>query len=403
MAFQADLHVSVPAELTGEFLAKLHYVAEGLSRCELTAPERNRVQFELRPDAPLAPQAVASRIAEVARRLCELHRPTPTKVLHARHDRPVPSGANPHPALEAGDNLKYCGAGRYALGSLPLRLLEIFDRRVTQLAEAHAISERRFPSLIGADTLAKCNYYRSFPHSLGLVSHLREDLEAIEHFAADAHWENDRLAVPQESLGPIKCVLAPAVCFHHYAWLENTAACPDHAITAVGKCFRYESGNLKGLERLWDFTLREIIWVGRPEHVLSQRSSFIQKTAALMDEWGFNYEIVSATDPFFINDYSVQALIQKAFDLKYEVIVPLPYANKGLAVASANYHQDFFGRSLNICGKTGDPIHTGCLGFGLERLALAFLTQYGLDPAAWPAAVRQMFQGSEPHTPLLAA
>ena len=32
--------------------------------------------------------------------------------------------------------------------------------------------------------------------------------------------------------------------------------------TAAGHCFRYESRNIRGLERLWDFTMREIIYCG---------------------------------------------------------------------------------------------------------------------------------------------
>ena len=46
-----------------------------------------------------------------------------------------------------------------------------------------------------------------------------------------------------------------------------------------------------------------------------------------------------------------------------------------------------FGRTLNITGAKGEPINTGCVGFGLERLVLAFLAQHGLDRKQWPEAV----------------
>jgi hypothetical protein len=389
--FVADLNVAVPPELTGEFLSKLYYAAEGLTGCDIKPGERNRVRFGLRADAPLAADAVARRIADVAQRMCEAYRPSEVKILRAQAGRPMPFGDDPHPLLEARNEICRYGAGRYGLGPMPLRLLEYFDRRVKQLAQADGTPERRFPSLIGADTLDKCRYFHSFPHSLGLVSHLREDLEAIQRFAQEAKWDGDHLDAPDGVLGPVKCVLSPAVCFHHYAWLENQASCPDHAITALGKCFRYESGNLTGLERLWDFSMREVIWVGAPDHVLGQRERFIERATALLDDWGFNYQIISATDPFFIDNYSAQALYQQAFDLKFEVVVPLPYKAKGLAVGSFNYHQDFFGRSLNITRAGEEPVHTGCMAWGLERLVVAFLAQYGLEPASWPAAVRQAY------------
>jgi hypothetical protein len=57
-------------------------------------------------------------------------------------------------------------------------------------------------------------------------------------------------------------------------------------------------------------------------------------------------------------------------------------------VGSYNYHQDFFGRHLDIRLPDDAPASTGCVAFGLERLAFAFLAQYGLDPGEWPEAVR---------------
>jgi hypothetical protein len=42
---------------------------------------------------------------------------------------------------------------------------------------------------------------------------------------------------------------------------------------------------------------------------------------------------------------------------------------------------------MNISTATGEPANTGCVGFGIERLALAFLAQHGLDPKRWPTAV----------------
>jgi hypothetical protein len=388
MVFHADLQVAVPPELQGDFLSKLAYVAEGLSDCAMASEGGDCVAFALRADAPLGAEAVAGRIAEVAQRMCEAYRPNPNKVLRAERGRPVPFGGDPHPLLQARGELKCYGPGRYGLGALPWRLLNYFEKRIRRLVPGD-VPERRYPSLIGADTLDRCNYYRSFPHSLGLVSHVREDLEVLQGFAQEARWEDGRLSVPDESLGPVRCVLSPAVCFHHYAWLGGTGDCADHTITATGKCFRYEARNLTGLERLWDFTMREVVWVGSAEHVLGQRAAFLEPVAAMLGEWGLNYQIVSASDPFFVDDYSVQVLYQKAFELKYEVVVPLPYAGKGLAVGSFNYHQDFFGRSLDIARRGGDPVHTGCLAWGLERLVLAFLAQYGLEPAAWPAAVRK--------------
>jgi seryl-tRNA synthetase len=219
---------------------------------------------------------------------------------------------------------------------------------------------------------------------------LREDLEAIMEFARIARIDDGRLACSPEHLAGVKCLLSPTICFHYYAWLQGTALATPRTITAIGHCFRYESGALSSLERLWDFTMREIVFVGPQDYVLERRERCVKAAAALLDEWGLSYEICSATDPFFIDGYSAQSAFQSAFELKFEVRADLPYTSgKTLAVGSFNYHQDFFGRSLAIEQPGGGNAHTGCVGFGLERLIWAFFSQYGLDPARWPGTVRE--------------
>ena len=386
MPHVAPLPMKIPPELVGDFRSKLHYVAEYLGAFELTEA-RDQVRFELRAGHDEHSAVVAERIAEVARKITRAHRPGGGKVLVSRKDRAVPYADDPHPTLEANGDLFRFGAGRFGLGPRLVRLVQFFDAGIARLAERFPAEPFQFPSLIGAEALDRCRYLKQFPHSLTVAAHLREDLEAIQSFARSVKWEGDHLECDRSSLAPVKTLLAPSVCFHFYAWLQDRTLPSAQTITAIGKCFRYESGNLGGLERLWDFTMREVIFVGSREHVLAEREKAVKLTTELFDEWGFQYEIESATDPFFIEDFASQKTFQLAFDLKFEVRASLPYKNGSLAAGSFNYHQDFFGRSFEIREEGGEPVHTGCIGFGLERLALAFLAQYGFDQSRWPRAV----------------
>jgi hypothetical protein len=382
----ANLKGPIPPELVDEFLAKLPYVSESLQDFELLPEQRNCVRFNLLPGYELEAQVIADRISEVAQKMCQAYRPSASKVL-VSSEGAVTYRLDPHPFLEAqGDLFKY-GSGRYGLGPKSIWLLEFFDRRLNRLARQFSAAPHQYPNMIGADTLDRCKYFQSFPHSLSLVLHLREDLEALKEFAKNARWDGSRLSCARENLSDVQCLLAPAVCFHCYAWLHDSQLDEPSAITAVGKCFRYESSNLTGLERLWDFTMREIIFVGPKDYVLTQRRKAIDEAVSILDEWGLAYDIRSATDPFFIEEYSAQVAFQSGFDLKYEIQALLPYKDKTLAVGSFNHHQDFFGRSFNIKTASGEPVHTGCAAFGLERLVLAFLAQHGLDPHNWPEAV----------------
>ena len=387
MAFSANLNSSIPVELTDEFLKKLTYVSEALVDYELAAGSRDLVHFRLREGQEHQMQTVVKHIVEVADTLTKTRRPPAVKVLVSRKDRPTSFDSDPHPELEASGELFQYGAGRFGFGPRLTQLMSLFDRDARALATRMAAMPYQFPSLIGADVLDRCRYLRSFPSALTMVSHLREDLGTIQEFARKAGWDGNQLVHNSDNLSSIQCLLAPSVCFHHYAWLRDRQLPGPACITAVGKCFRYESRTMIGLERLWDFTMREVVFVGPQQYVLDQRQRVMDLTVELLDRWGLCYEIRSANDPFFIEDYASMVAFQLAFDLKFEILAPLPYKQKDLAIGSLNYHQDFFGRSFNITGPKGEPFCTGCLGYGLERVALAFLSQHGLDPKSWPAAI----------------
>ena len=234
------------------------------------------------------------------------------------------------------------------------------------------------------------NYFRAFPHSLTFATHLREDLHIINDFAEHTRFEEGGLNAPRESFSKIQALLSPAVCYHlYFALADKPLPGGQLAATAVGHCFRYESNNLKTLERMWDFTMREIIFVGLADFVLHNRERGRKQMALLLESIGLAYKVESANDPFFVGEFRKQAAFQNAFQLKYEIRAKLPFKDTTLAVGSYNYHQDFFGRHLNITLPDGKPAHTGCVAFGLERLAYAFLCQFGLEPSAWPAPIRE--------------
>jgi seryl-tRNA synthetase len=245
--------------------------------------------------------------------------------------------------------------------------------------------------LIPARYLERVNYFRAFPHSLTFATHLREDLDVIDRFSQLAACDHSGLQAPAESFAQIQALLSPAVCYHLYFTLADKPLPGGQvAATAVGNCFRYEAINLTSLERMWNFSMREVIFVGPKDFVLENREIARQRMHRVFERIGLAYRVESANDPFFIGEFRKQAAFQSAFQLKFEIRASLPYKNATLAVGSYNYHQDFFGRSLNITLPDGSPVHTGCVAFGLERMAFAFLSQYGLDPAHWPGEVRQL-------------
>jgi len=312
------------------------------------------------------------------------------QVLEDRLERDVPYELDPMPELVARNEVSREANGIYTLGPLLTRLIDYFERRFLELAASFEAEPYRFPTLIPARFLERVNYFSAFPHSLTFATHLRADLDVIDHFAAHAATGEHGLEAPPESFAGVEALLSPAVCYHLYFSMADRPLKGGQAIaTAVGNCFRYEAINLQSLERLWDFTMREVIFVGPKEFVLDNRETARQRMARTLDEIGLAYRVESANDPFFVGEFRKQAAFQSAFQLKFEIRARLPFKGTTLAVGSYNYHQDFFGRNLNITLPDGSAAHTGCVAFGLERMAFAFLAQYGLKPENWPAAVRE--------------
>ena len=85
----------------------------------------------------------------------------------------------------------------------------------------------------------------------------------------------------------------------------------------------------------------------------------------------------------------VLAAGQKEQKLKFEVLVPVISRENPTAVCSFNFHQDHFASTFQISTADGNMASTACLGFGLERIAMALFRTHGFEPDSWPAEVRR--------------
>lgn len=380
----------IPDYLISEVQSKLAYVDEAIQSARI-APSGERISLRL--EHPLSAEEqiqVEEKVQRVVLSMVKGAIKPKVQVLEDRLDRPVPFGDDPHPQLLARGEIHQETEGVFTLGPLLSRLVAYFESRFIELANSFGAAPYRFPTLIPARYLERVNYFSAFPHSLTFVTHLRPDLDVIDHFAQSAACDDGgELTTSPASFASIKTLLSPAVCYHLYFALADKSLPGDRAVaTAVGNCFRHEASNLTSLERLWNFTMREVIFVGGKDFVLHNREAARQRMSHILDQIGLAYRVESANDPFFIGEFRKQVAFQSAFQLKYEIRARLPFKDSTLAVGSYNYHQDFFGRHLNITLSDGIPAHTGCVAFGLERMAYAFLSQYGLEPGNWPPEVR---------------
>jgi seryl-tRNA synthetase len=288
------------------------------------------------------------------------------------------------------EGIHFLGTGQVAFSGVPLRLFQYLDRVFEAFGEPWKAEPLRTPTLIPSPVLARCDYFRSFPQNVTFATHLHEDTTTIDGFRSRHQKLDDVDENAMADMDRPEACLSPAVCYHVYH-LHQKSTIPASGIVygICGKCFRYESTNLSDLRRLWDFTMREVVFLGGREDVLRDRERSITMMSDFLVSHRLAGDIRTASDPFFVAPDAVsKTYFQLSSDSKFEVSLLLPNGER-TAVGSHNYHSDFFGRVFETDVETHGAMHSVCVAFGLERWVHAFLQQHGSDPRKWPDPVRK--------------
>jgi len=290
------------------------------------------------------------------------------------------------------------GEGQVCFGEKMISLMDNLDRMIKGLTISHfGATEYRYPTLISTKTLEKCGYFNSFPHFLMFVTRLHNDIDNYRDFLEDYKSNNGIGSYLLPHCQNVDYCLPPTMCYHTYHQFQDTQhdESQNRVITSLGKSFRYESKYHRTLERLWDFSIREIVFMGSREFVLESRHQFMEASFALFQKLGLEGHCEVASDPFFCSeDTAAKIFNQRMQELKYELRLKVT-SDRTIAAASFNFHDHFFGEQFNIKRGETEWMTTGCVGFGIERLAYAFISQHGLDEVHWSKVLSQGFGGGD--------
>ena len=165
----------------------------------------------------------------------------------------------------------------------------------------------RARELSGADAvglLARCNYFASFPQTVSMVAHLVEDYDQIEEFRSRQRHHGTHLDVPDwHGVRDARGLPEPrrSATTATRRWRRDKLTADGRCVTARrASCFRYESKNIIGLDRAWDFTMREVIFVGTESWVTDRRQKAIEAVSSSRSpSWDLDCAIETANDPFF--------------------------------------------------------------------------------------------------------
>jgi seryl-tRNA synthetase len=284
------------------------------------------------------------------------------------------------------------GKGQVAYSGPLLKLAQLMNEKAGELyTKAFDAKDSHFPAMVDAETLHKCGYFDSHPNAVTFLGNVVEDFDAIEEFRRANSCSEGALLPKQDHIHIDGMCLNPAACFPCYPTLTGQDFEEGKAYTWLGRVFRYESRNINGLDRLYEFNVRELVFVGSEDYVRACRAKalpLVEELATFMD---IDCQVQTATDPFFATVSAAKKFWQAAQEVKNEIKIPA-LSNDGtkkmLACGSINLHGNFFGKRFGFTCANGEPAQTGCVGLGIERWMLAAFTQHGFDEARWPEAVR---------------
>ncbi len=273
--------------------------------------------------------------------------------------------------------------GVYGHGGDFEHVIEQVERLVSLEGRDQSAEVMRFPPVFPRAHYNRINHLHNFPDLLGSI-HAFTGNEA-EHrvmqraFDEGGDWTG--------SLVASDLMLVPAACYPLYPAATGTLPEGGRTVDLRTHVFRHEPSDDPA--RMQIFRQREYVRLGTAHEAVSHRDEWLRRGKALLRSIGLPVEDVVANDPFFGRGGRLAKATQREQALKFELVVPICSTEKPTAISSTNYHLDYFGKAFDIRTPDGELAHTACIGFGLERIALALFKTHGLRLRDWPREVRE--------------
>lgn len=286
--------------------------------------------------------------------------------------------------LEHGLLIEMGVDGLYGRSGLFESIVEGFDALVGRHGADQEAERVRFPPGLDRRSFEESEYLKSFPQLAGTVHSFcggdHEHHLLLQELEVGADWTRGQVATD--------VVLTPAACYPVYPMVAKRGPLPAEGriLDVFSYCFRHEPS--LDPARMQMFRMREYVRIGTPEQVMRFREDWLLRGRRLIEALELPFTVDVANDPFFGRAGRFMASSQREQKLKFELLVPVTSEEKPTACLSFNYHEAHFGEIWKIRTAGGEIAHTGCVGFGMERVTLALLRHHGFDVKAWPLAVR---------------
>lgn len=283
--------------------------------------------------------------------------------------------------------------GIFSYSGLYLQLMEVLDQEVKNFALKEGAQAVSLPVSTPIADLQKSDFFKHTPQFAQFISCLPPKAPSISEFS-QALELGKKSAELKSLLDFPELICRSAICLSAYPRYAHKMLAPHDyfCLTSMGKSFRHEGGRVSTMERLQEFTMREIIYFGDAPYVQKKMVNATQWFKDFMQSLELQGVIQMGDDSFFVDHAKSLQFYQRSQKSKYEVRLVNPHLKRQVACGSLNFHGSHFAHSFSIKLNNGQLASTGCVGFGLERLVFLILSQYGSESTCWPVRLKNFFQ-----------
>jgi seryl-tRNA synthetase len=268
-------------------------------------------------------------------------------------------------------------------------VIAAFERLIDRIGAEDGAEAIRFPPGMAMSYFEKSGYMKSFPQLAGTVHSFcgndHDHMGILKCMEEGTDWSKEQKLT--------EIALTPAACYPLYPTIAKRGPLPQSGglYDLQSYCFRHEPSKEPTRQQM--FRMREYVCMGTDAQVTDFRQLWMDRGVKMLAELGLPVELDIANDAFFGRAGRLLANNQRDQNLKFELLIPVNSNASPTACMSFNYHQDAFGSKWGINLEDGSVAHTACVGFGLERIALALFAHHGLDVKVWPEPVRKVLWG----------
>lgn len=304
-------------------------------------------------------------------------------------------------ALELGWISEFPSIGQWIFTPPITKIFRTIEKMIIEnIAVKHGFQEAIYPKLIPLEIYAKTGHLKGSAHEMYFAEPpIKRDSEIFEEFYDYVRLGEIPKDMLREKLKPPLYGVCYAQCEPFYQLFSGKIVkledLPLKFFDRSGPSFRWESGGVRGLERVNEFHRIEFTYIGAPQDVVEIRDALLKSAIEIVDKkLDLEWRVAQATPVYLAHEGRVSE--EKGnFVHSYDLEVYLPFRggreeSNWLEITSFHVHEDHYVRSFKIKEVKKRDIWTGCTGFGLERWLVGFLAEKGFEIEKWPEEIKNM-------------